>query len=322
MRAVQTLMSCAAVFCLATAGIVSKSDTGPTSEFITLGTMAGPIPDPQRSQPSNLLRIGDLNILIDVGDGTAEQLAKVQVPLNDVRHIFISHLHFDHTGVLFGFLGMRYQPRGTGVVTVYGPQGTRRTVEGLVAAMQPMSEAGVGVPGQTRNPPENMIRVQEVSDGDVVVIGDVRITAAVNSHYSFPADSDDAARYQSLSFRFDLPDRSIVYTGDTGPSKNVERLANGADLLVSEVIDPDRAMALLGQAFPNAPEPLKEVFRYHMLEQHLVPEEVGKLAEAASVGRLVLTHHNLVGDGLPSAVNAIAKIYRGPVTVANDLDRF
>ena len=56
------------------------------------------------------------------------------------------------------------------------------------------------------------------------------MTAASNSHYTFSPGSAEVAKFVSLSFRFDAPDRSIVYTGDTGPSENVERLARNADL--------------------------------------------------------------------------------------------
>ena len=54
--------------------------------------------------------------------------------------------------------------------------------------------------------------------------------------YFAPGSAEDR-NYKSLSFRFDLPGRSIVYTGDTGPSAAVETLAKGADLLVSNFVE-------------------------------------------------------------------------------------
>ena len=92
--------------------------------FTTLGTNSGPIPNPERSEPANLLRFGDQVVLVDVGDGAPEQLVKAGVPLKAVTAVVISHLHFDHTGGLFAFLGLRYQAGIQGPLTIYGPPGT------------------------------------------------------------------------------------------------------------------------------------------------------------------------------------------------------
>ena len=40
--------------------------------------------------------------------------------------------------------------------------------------------------------------------------------------------------YKSYSYRFEIPDRVFVFTGDTSPSDAVAELAQGADLLVTE----------------------------------------------------------------------------------------
>lgn len=294
----------------------------PPSTFITLGTMAGPIPDAQRSQPANLLLTGDQAILIDAGDGAAEQLAKVGVTLPRIRTIFLSHMHVDHTGGLFAVMGMRFQINSPGSVTIYGPPGTKRLVDGLIAALQPFAESGAGIPGQVLRHPEDSFTVIEITGGQKVTVGNIAVTAATNTHYSYPEGSPEAARFQSLSYRFDLPGRSIVYTGDTGPSVNVERLARGADLLVTEVIDPDAAIAGILRVTPNIPPAALAIIRQHMTEQHLIPDQVGKLARAAGVGRVVLTHNALRSDGAEQAKAAIAQFYAGSVTVARDLDRF
>jgi ribonuclease BN (tRNA processing enzyme) len=73
--------------------------------FITLGTHGGPLPNAKRSEPANALVVDRAVYLVDAGDGAADQLAKAGLSLQALRAVFISHLHFDHTGGLFAVLG-------------------------------------------------------------------------------------------------------------------------------------------------------------------------------------------------------------------------
>lgn len=308
---------------LAAALLAAPADAqAPASRWITLGTMAGPIANRDRAQPANLLQGGGRSILVDAGDGAAEQLAKAGVALGAIDTIFISHHHFDHTGGLFALLGMRYQTRVRTPLTIYGPPGTARLVAGLVAAMVPASEVGAGVPGAPRQSPEAGITVEEIGDGARVALGPIIVTAARNSHFSYPDGSPEAARYQSLSLRFDLPDRSIVYSGDTGVSPALERLAQGADLFVSEVIDADNVVAAIPTLMPGLPPPVQALIAHHMREQHLSAEQVGTMARRAGVRRLVLTHVAVYGGDLDRMRAAAAAAYGAPVVIANDLDAY
>ena len=67
---------------------------------MTLGTAGGPVPTVDRSEPANLLVAGEEKILVDTGDGTVGQLARLGMSLGPIRHVFISHHHHDHTGGL------------------------------------------------------------------------------------------------------------------------------------------------------------------------------------------------------------------------------
>ena len=293
--------------------------TAAGTTWTTLGTNSGPIPKATRSEPANLLRSGGQTILVDVGDGAAEQLAKAGVPIGAVQTLFISHHHFDHTGGLFALLGMRYQILTPGVLAIYGPPGTKELVDGLIAAMKPMAK---NVSVRARQSPEEAVRVVEIGDGSKVMVGAVAVMAASNSHYTISPGSAEAAKFVSLSFRFDAPDRSIVYTGDTGPSENVERLARGADLLVSEIMDPGAALASLKAARPDLPPSVLTQIEQHFRTEHLAPDEVGKLAERSGVKALVLTHNPIDSSGIACATKAIMTHYKGPITFAADLDKF
>lgn len=290
---------------------------GGKSVWVELGTQSGPIPSGVRSEPAHLLLAGGQPILVDAGDGASEQLAKAHVPLTEVRTVFISHLHFDHTGGLFAVLGLRYQGGGVALppLTVYGPPGTKALVRALTSAIQPGAALAAGPP------PDD--RVVELTDGSKVSLDGVNVTAAANSHYVLWNGS--GPKPVSLSYRFDMPDRSIVYTGDTGPSDKVERLAQGADLLVSEVMDADVALAAIRRERPDLPAFALLFVRRHFDKEHLSPDQVGLMAQQAGVHALVLTHFG-GADGSQAQIDrltqTIAKHYKGPIRFANDLDRF
>ena len=312
-----------AILALSAVGMAAAADR---DTFITLGTHGGPVPDARRSEPANALVVGQAVYLVDVGDGAAEQMAKAGLSLQAIKAVFISHLHFDHTGGLFAVLALRDQTSAAGRLRIYGPPGIRETVNGLLAAMKPGAESGYGIPGTHFTAPEDTVEVIEIRGGAQVAIDGFKVSAVENTHYSFPPGSEMRKRFQSLSFRFDLPDRSIVYTGDTGPSDAVTALATGADLLVSELID---AQVAGGTAAPahGAAELYtpSEVMREHMSKHHLTPDQVGQMASRAKVGRLVITH--FVGGRVPGAstdsyIAAIHKWYGGPAEIADDLNRY
>lgn len=285
--------------------------------WVELGTNSGPIPTPEHSQPAHLLLWKGNPVLVDAGDGAAEQLAKVGVSLSQIETVFISHLHFDHIGGLFALMGLRYQgsPAGVKPLTIYGPPGTKQVVAGLRSAIGPGSAL---LPVE---PPE--YSVVELTDGSTVDLGGLTVTAAENSHYQLW--EGEGGRPVSLSYRYDLPDWSVVYTGDTGPSENVEKLAQNADMLVSEIMDADVTLKLLEKDRPDMPLSARHFIQSHFTKQHLSPEEVGKLAARAGVGSLVLTHfggNNGESSQISGLTARIAKEYSGAIMFAEDLQQF
>ncbi|WP_332796157.1 MBL fold metallo-hydrolase [Sphingomonas sp. LB3N6] len=338
-RTFSRLLTATAVLLALTPGITAAQSAPPVARagvdrpqgdkryaWVTLGTQGGPMPSLTRSEPANLLVRGGAAHLIDAGDNAMTRAIGAGATFQTLQTIWLSHLHFDHIGGMFGVLGLRNQTRTVRPLTIYGPPGTRQLVEGLFAAMTPSAEAGFGIPGESEVLPSTGITIIELNGGENIKVGDMTVRAVRNSHYSFPAGSDMDRRFASLSYRFDLPDRSIVYTGDTGPSAAVERLANGADLLVSEMIDLKTTRdRISGRAGITDPRTLQQMVE-HLTTHHLTTQQVGELAAKAGVKRVVLTHFaggtSADPNGPGGYAEQVKQTFKGPVVVAADMDRF
>ncbi|WP_137165410.1 MBL fold metallo-hydrolase [Salinimonas lutimaris] len=295
------------------------------NEWITLGTMAGPVPNAHHSQPSNALLANGKTYVVDAGDGTAGQLAKAGLNVKSVNAVFLSHLHFDHTAGLPGILSLRWQTNAQNELTVYGPPGTKQTVEGIFAYMTYGAQGHYGVPGQIPAPPSDNVKVVEVTDGTELELDGLKVSAIRNTHYSWPQDSEEHQKFVALSFKFELPDYTVVYTGDTGPSDAVAKLADNVDLLISEMMDVDDTVNLVKRMNPNLPEKALGHMKKHLSTHHLLPADVGQLANKAKVKKLVITHMapGLVTDAeYEKYTSQVAAIYDGDITIAKDLDRF
>lgn len=222
-------------------------------------------------------------------------------------------------------LGLRLQTNVPGQLVIYGPPGIGELVTGLISSEQPASAAGYGIPGRSFGDPSSTIEVVELTDGQSLHVGPMTVKVRQNTHYSFPSGSEMDRRYKSLAFRFDLPDRSIVVTGDTGPSTAVDDLAKDADLLVSEMIDEDSTIAAVRRNSPGIPPAQIAELVQHLTSHHLTSGDVGRLAAKAGVRSVVVTH--LSGDNPTSTdimryLKDIRTSYVGPVILADDLDQF
>lgn len=127
------------------------------------------------------------------------------------------------------------------------------------------------IPGPEVSPSPDMEPFQIYQDENITV------TATLVNH---------APMYPSYAYRFDTKDGSIVFSGDTNKNKNLIRLAQGADVLVHEVISTDWANGL----FPEPRSSAEEAKLRHLLESHTPVEEVGEVAQEAQVDYLVLSH--------------------------------
>ncbi len=135
----------------------------------------------------------------------------------------------------------------------------------------------------------------------------VRVSATLVQH---------APVFPALAFRFETDDGAVVFSGDTGPTPNLVQLADGADVLVHEVIDREWVEQLLPAPRNDAQDGLFN----HLLNAHTEVTDVGAIAESAGVKTLVLSH--LVPGNWPEHKwRQAQRGFSGQLIVGQDLDR-
>ncbi|MEO6800948.1 MAG: MBL fold metallo-hydrolase [Rhodanobacter sp.] len=275
------------------------------SKLILLGTAGGPTPKVDRSAPANAIVIGDDIYIIDCGNGVARQMVKAGLDLGHIRDVFITHQHSDHNADYGTLLLLAWATDLHTRVNTYGPpplaEMTRLFLE-MDACDIHIRESDEGRP-----PLAPLIVPHEITHGGPVMHDEnVSVTAALVQHPPV---------VPAFAYRFDCPDRSIVFSGDTRPSDNLIDLARGADVLVHEVID----LKAIDRVVKD--EAMATRLRAHLEAAHTPLSEVGQVATRAGVKTLVLNHFVPGTPPIPDQVwyDAVKPHFKGRLVVGHDL---
>jgi ribonuclease Z len=244
---------------------------------VTLTGTGSPIPDANRAGPSTLVQCAGQNILIDCGRGVAMRLVAVGVPAPFVSAILITHLHSDHITDLNDLVTTRWilTPEATPTV-VYGPLGTQKVVDGMMAMLTPDQKYRHDHHADLRSGPGLQVEVHEVQPGDEFKIGDARVIVGRTDHRPVTP---------TIGFRIEAEGKSVVLAGDTVPCDELDALCKNADIYVQTVLRPD-LLELVKQFVPALASRTTDILDYHSNV-----EDAAKTAARAGVKTLMLTHY-------------------------------
>jgi ribonuclease BN (tRNA processing enzyme) len=276
------------------------------TKLILLGTGGGPRPRKSSSASAQVIIASGTPYVIDCGDGVARQLVFAGVPLRELRHVFITHHHSDHNADYGNLIWLAWAAGLRTRVDTWGPPPLAKMTE-LFLEMN-AQDIRTRIADEGRVPLAPLIRVHELTrGGPVLKDANLTVTAALVRHPPV---------VPAFGYRFDAHDRSIVISGDTAPSENLIQLARGADVLVHEAIYPAGVDRLVARV-PNATR-----LKQSILSHHTTAEDAGRVAQAARVATLVLSHLVPPDDPLVTDqmwIDAARKHFRGRVIVGKDL---
>lgn len=295
------------------------------TRLITLGTGGGPLPRKDRTQSSNLLIVNGTSYVIDVGDNVTRRIVQAGADFRTAGKVFITHPHSDHTMGLPTLLVSQWEFQRREPVDIYGPPGTLALVKGAIAFLTVNAEIRWAEGKQTKM--EDLFHGHEIGTGKVYQDANVTVTAIENTHFHFAPGTPPYGKYKSYSYRFDTPDRSIVFTGDTGPSEALTALAKGADMLVTETTSVDDIIDVYkgNGTWDGKTKQEQDGWIKHMKDEHIGPEEIGRIAAAAGIKTVVMTHLGPTrdpNDTYQRYVDAAQKYFAGRIVVAKDLMQF
>ncbi|MFI6349503.1 MBL fold metallo-hydrolase [Streptomyces sp. NPDC050560] len=240
---------------------------------LTVVGCSGSFPSAESACSSYLVEADGYRLLLDMGNGALGELQR-HCGLYDLDAIVLSHLHADHCIDMCAYFVARYYRHEGGrcpALPVYGPEGTEHRLTTAYADTPSASS------------------MSEVFDFHTVKPGsyDVGPFTVRTEKVRHPVEA--------YAVRVEHAGRSLTYSGDTGPSKELTELAADTDLFLCEA------------AFTYGKENIPDL--------HLNGREAGTAAQEARARRLVLTHIPPWTDPVGNLVDA-REVYEGPAELA------
>jgi ribonuclease Z len=251
-------------------------------------------------------------------------MVRANVSPADVTAVFLTHLHHDHICdfPLFVITGWMWDREDAPVVI--GPKGTQHFVTHLFegGAFKADFEARSSYPRRQKNLSAIRPKVVEASPGVAYEDEHVRMVCDWVEH--IPREVSEC-----FGVRFEAEGKVVAFSGDTAPCAAMERLAQGADLLIHECTFPEsfiehRRQTGVGTFAHTSPTELG-LLASRAGVKRLLPTHFGHFDSTHALIKKVATHHFPVEQMGPhlmdDMVRDIRKHYSGPLQLAADLLR-
>ena len=277
----------------------------PSTHFFVLGS-GTPNPNPERMGSAYLVLANDTPYLFDFGSGVVRRVAALssewggnfsKLNVTQLEYAFLSHIHSDHTLGLADLIITPWIMGRDKPLKIFGPEAAKDMADHIIKAYQPDIDYRI-YGTQPQNDKGYKAIFTSIEEGVIYEDKNIMVTAFLNDH-------GDLA--ESYGFLIQTDEKTILISGDTGPSANLLRFGNEVDILVHEVYS---------QAGFEKKEPHWKI--YHKAH-HTSPSELAKIAKKLNPKTLVLSHILFWGSSESEILEEIMKDYDGNVILADDL---
>jgi ribonuclease Z len=243
------------------------------------------------------------NFVFDIGEGSVANYVAARVALNELKKIFITHLHVDHFGALpyvymfGGWAGGWHEP-----LKVYGPSG--RTPEYGTAQMVEGMKMMLGWHRDAFNVfPVGKGHEVEVTEFDFRDNGGVvyEENGVKVIHWQRSHAKDGASAY-----RLDWNGLCFVWTGDGRPSELDKKYAKGCDVYVTEL---QQEVVEINSGVQGVPPFLA---RYTIDTHHTPAYASGYVANQVQPRLFMTTHMSYDPYLMEEAVAEVREHWKGP----------
>ena len=202
------------------------------------------------------------------------RLAQAGVPIGSISRVFLTHLHSDHVVQLPDLLLTGWAGGRRGVpLTVWGPVGT----DAMMAHLQEAFAFDIRMRRDVDEhlPAAGISVISHEVTADSVLFSErgVTVTAFVVDH---------GPVQPAFGYRIDYGGHSVVLSGDTRVSENLVRHAQGTDVLVHEVIDP--------QAIRDRPDHPSAAIIDAIIAHHTTPQQAAEVFRRVAPRLAVYSH--------------------------------
>lgn len=287
-----------AVGSLAVVATLAAASLAQEFKVTLLGTGA-PRPVMTRFGPSILVEAGKEKLVFDCGRGATQRLYQLKIPFAAITGLFLTHLHSDHTvGIpdfwLTGWVMGRDTP-----LPVWGPKGTKAMMKHLQEAYA--FDIHIRRDVDTKLPGAGAVLIaKDIVEGVVYDSGGVKVTAFLVDHGEIKP---------AFGYRIDYGGHSVTLSGDTRPSENLIRFAQGTDVLIHEVVDVPAFQAV---AKNDTSAQAKKI-----IEHHTSAEQAGTVFTRVKPKLAVYSH--IVPPNAPDVVQHTRDTFAGPLELGEDL---
>jgi len=288
---------------ISTCGLLKAQNT--ETKLILLGT-GTPFADPTKSGPSLAIVVNNTSYIVDCGPGVVRRAAEASklgfpsLEAAQLKTLFITHLHSDHTIGLADIILTPAVLDRNAPIRIYGPVGSKKMTDDLMSAYK--EDIAIRINGLEKGDAiAYQVYTNEIKEGQIYKDSNLTVTAFNVQHGQW----DNA-----FGFVFQTKDKKIVISGDCTYSENLIKYAKDCDILVHEVYS-DAGLKKRTQRWQD----------YHSTF-HTSTYQLADIANQVKPKLLILNHQLTFGTSLQSLLDELKSKYAGPVVNGADLDVF